>query len=182
MAIENEIKLLGINIDETTIALEEIGAIFVYDRFLRNTIFYTFKLTDNEYVRVRDDSSEVTLTYKSIQSDGISTIEQEVVVNSYDDAINLLFSLGLKKKRVDEKRRRRYQLNNAIIDIDLWPHIPPYIEIEASSEQDIKSACDSLGLKFSNRFIGNTLDVFRYYGIDPNVITEMSFPKKEKVS
>jgi len=175
MAIETEIKLLGINLDKVNCALEECGAILMYERFLRNTIFYTFQENDYEYLRVRDDTVEVTLTYKKIQSDGLSTIEQEIMVNSYDETIKLLFSLGLRRKRVDEKKRRRYKLHNAIVDIDFWPNIPPYIEIEAPTEQDIRDACIKLGLEFNSRFMGDTLDVFRHYGIDPEFTTEMSF-------
>jgi adenylate cyclase, class 2 len=175
MATEIEIKFLNINIESMIHVLRKCGGTLEYERLLRNTIFFTTKENGHEYIRVRDDSKVVSLTYKSIQSDGISTEEHEILVNSYEKTVKLLSLFGLQVKRIDEKKRRRYKLENGYVDIDFWPNIPPYIEIEALSKQDIKDICLKLHLEFDNRFKGDTLDVFRHYGIDPDIVKQISF-------
>lgn len=179
MPAELEIKLLEIDVDEITNKLVVLGANSIFEGYLRNTIFFCAQESDLEYIRIRDDGKITTLTYKKIQPETIVTIEHEIIVSSYQDAIKLMKLLGLKHKRTDEKFRRRYKLENTFIDIDTWPNIPSYIEIEAKTERDIKNSCSKLGLRFENRFKGDTLDVFRHYGYDPSQVTEMTFPQNK---
>jgi len=112
----------------------------------------------------------------------LATIEHEISVNSYEDAIALLELIGLKKKRMDEKHRIRYKLDNVFIDIDTWPGIPTFVEIEANAEHDIHIVCGKLELDFERRFMGDTLDVFRHYGIDPNSANNLFFSTDQRQS
>ncbi len=182
MITELEIKMLDIDIENLRKKLESTGAFIIMNALLRSTIFYSVSNKDQEYIRVRDEDQKVTLTYKQICEGGLATIEHEVSVNSYEDAIAFLELIGLKKKRMDEKHRIRYKLDNAFIDIDTWPGIPTYVEIEANAEHDIHVVCGKLELDFERRFMGDTLDVFRHYGIDPNSANNLFFSPDQRQS
>lgn len=182
MIRELEIKMLDIDIENLLKKLEIEDAYVIMNALLRNTIFYSTSNKDQEYIRVREENQKVTLTYKQICEKGLATIEHEISVNSYDDTIAFLELIGLKKKRMDEKYRIRYKLDETFIDIDTWPGIPTYIEIEANTENDIYIVCEKLGLDFERRFTGDTLDVFRYYGIDPNSANNLVFSTDQRQS
>ncbi len=104
MGIELEIKLLEINPIAIRKKLITEGAHLLFDGLIKNTIFYGVSENDHEYVRVRDNNKKITITYKDVHPDGISTTEHEIVTNSYDNAVTLLTSIGLTLKRKDEKR------------------------------------------------------------------------------
>ena len=56
--------------------------------------------------------------------------ETEIVVPSIEEANSLLEALGFSYKSYQEKRRITYLLDNHEIDIDTWPGIPTYFEVE----------------------------------------------------
>lgn len=175
MAVELEIKLLDVNVEHLEKRLNQEGATLIYKGAMKNAIFYGVQENDLEYLRLRDDSKQVTLTYKRIHPDTHLTTEHEIAIDSYDTAVQILESIGLKFKRKDEKRRTRYKLGDVFIDIDTWPHIPTYVEIEGSSEEELLAVCARLGLNYQSKFNGDTLDVFRHYGIDPNKMNVLEF-------
>jgi adenylate cyclase class 2 len=173
--IEYEIKILDIDRESIITTIKNNGGKFAYKRLLRNAIFYTLERDDLKYIRVRDDGEETTITYKMIHKNNISTTEIELRVDSYDKASEILVCSGLEPKRSDEKIRERYTLGSVFLDFDTWPMIPTYLEIEASNEQEILQACQLLDLDFSKRFLGDTLDVFRYHGLIPEQLRTLSF-------
>lgn len=175
MNTELEIKLLEINKQKIERKLLSLNAQLLYDGLLRNAIFHVVTVNDYEYVRVRSDGTQTTITYKEVKKDGLTSNEIEIETKSFDTSIELLTTIGLKKKRYDEKYRRRYKLNRVFFDFDTWPQIPTYLEIEAPTKYEIIEACQSVNLEFDNRFMGDTHDVFRYYGIDPDQIVDLSF-------
>ena len=99
-------------------------------------------------------------------------------MSSYSSAITLLATIGLTKTRTEEKKRTRYKLDGCNFDIDTWPDIPTYVEIEAESEAAIRNMCSFLELKFEDSFKGSAHDIFRHYGIEPSSNTYMVFNDK----
>lgn len=63
--------------------------------------------------------------------------ETEIEVPSIKEANNLLEALGYAYKSYQEKERITYVLDGYELDIDTWPKIPTYVEVEGKSETDL---------------------------------------------
>ncbi len=182
MATELEVKFLDINVNLLRQKLNALGASLIFNTLFRITIFHGLSGKDREYIRIRDESHKITLVHKRTYQGSMAAIEHEIGVSSYDDTIALLNAIGLTKKRAEEKLRIHYELEGASIDIDTWPGVPPYVEIEAESEQLLKSTCNRLGLNFEQAFLGDAHDVFRHYDIEPTSVPNMVFSEEQKLS
>jgi len=177
MIIEYEIKILNIDYNEWLKKLNNVNAHLENKKLQKITIFHGLNNNDREYIRVRDEGNKITLTYKRTYKDSAKADEIEITVSSYERTIELLESIGLKKKRTEEKERISYSINKSRIDIDTWPDIPTYVEIESDSEEELFSICKILCIDYNKSFKGDAHDVFRYYGIDPNMHKNMIFNK-----
>jgi adenylate cyclase class 2 len=128
------------------------------------------------WIRLRDDGSVVTLTVKEIEHDGIDgTNETEVVVGDFEGAGELLRRMGFEAKSYQENRRESFELAGARLEIDEWPRIPPYLEIEGDSRQHVVEVAEMLGIP-EDRLTGeNTVKVYARYGIQLGGIRELRF-------
>jgi adenylate cyclase class 2 len=100
-------------------------------------------------LRLRMDN-KARMTYKGPSSSGtgsISRTEIEFVVEDFELANVFLESLGFKKLFYYEKYRATYQMGKAHIMLDELP-FGSFIEIEGTSEKQIKSTAAKLGLKW----------------------------------
>jgi adenylate cyclase, class 2 len=62
------------------------------------------------------------------------------------------------------------------LELDEWPLIPPYLEIEGPAKDDVLRAAALLGFS-EDRLTGeNTLKVYARYGIDLQAIPDLRFP------
>jgi len=69
-------------------------------------------------------------------------------------------------------------LNGVEIDIDSWPMIPTYMEIEGNSEEEVLNVQELLGIKKDKVTALNCDDIYRrIYGIDISTIKELKFRK-----
>lgn len=175
MNTEYEVKFLDINLDEWKSSLEGNGASLVSEKIQKISIFDGLNGNPREYVRVRDEGDKITLAHKKSDPDSVKSSEIEIQVSSYDTAIFLLETIGLKKTRTEEKRRIRYKHGKCNIDIDTWPDVPTYVEIESNSEEGVREMCETLGIEYESSFKGSAHDIFRHYGIDPDKHTNMVF-------
>ena len=118
-----------------------------------------------------------TLTVKEIEHDGIDgTTETEVVVGDFETANELLRRMGFEAKSYQENRRESFELAGARLEIDRWPLIPPYLEIEGDSQQHVVEVAGMLGIP-EDRLTGeNTVKVYARYGIDLGSIRDLRFP------
>lgn len=89
-------------------------------------------INKNKWIRLRTDGKTSTLTIKEIvdknEIDGTNEIEIEV--SSFENANKILNELGYVARNYQENKRIKYTLDGVEIDIDFWPLIPPYVEIE----------------------------------------------------
>ncbi|MFC1801859.1 hypothetical protein ACFLY7_00230 [Patescibacteria group bacterium] len=52
--------------------------------------------------------------------------------------------------RQQEKRRHSFLFDSCMIEIDTWPKISTYVEIEGSSKEKIKEVSEKLGLNWND--------------------------------
>lgn len=165
MKTELEVKVLEINPDRMKRKLHKIGAKKVGESIQRRYVYDVKPKKENVWIRLRDNGQQATLTIKEIRNDSIKgTKEIETEVGSFEDANKLLNYLGFKDRAYQENRRISYKLGSAEIEIDIWPKIPPYMEIEAPSENVIKNVLGKLGYSITDTTSENTEKVYSRYG------------------
>lgn len=151
MRPEIEAKFLGVDFDMIRQKLQAAGAVCVQSlRLMRRR---NFDLPDDSleakggWVRVRDEGDKVTLAYKQLDYRGIDgTKEVSVVVSSFDATCELLLSAGLKQTSYQETKRESWELDGAQIELDEWPWVKPFVEIEAQSATELFAVASKLGL------------------------------------
>ncbi len=114
------------------------------------------------FIRVRDEGDRVTLTYKQFDTlavDGAK--EHEVVVSGFDETVALLAAAGLAHRSLQESKRETWVYDGAEIVIDEWPWLTPYIEVEATSEADVKRVSELLGFAWNDAVFGDVMAAYR---------------------
>lgn len=183
---EIEVKFLDINKEEIEQKLIKLGARRLGDFLFKRIVFDypDWRLnTDNAWLRLRDEGEKVTLTYKkrlgTDTHDGstsdVGMHEIEIIVDDFEKTKNLLLTLGFIEKKYQEQKRTRYVLDDIEFDIDIWPRLNPYLEIETSSWEKIDQAIDLLGLSKADKKIFSTYQVYQLAGIDEHDYQKMAF-------
>ena len=175
--IEYEGRILEIDKKNIIEKLEALGAKKEGEYNYRR---YTYEFDPKIYgkwIRLRTDGTETTLTIKEIKDYTISgTTEKEIIVSDFDMTNEILNELGYQPKNYQENNRIRYILNNVEIDIDTWPLIPTYMEIEGKSEEEVYETLDKLGINREKMVTTDVEGIFlKYYGIDISKIKTLKF-------
>ena len=140
--------------------------------FLNDKKFINFinKYHNNskKWIRVRQTNDKTTIAVKHILADNGTGLQQmletEIDVPSIKEANNLLEALGYSYKSYQEKERITYILDGYEIDIDTWPGIPTYFEVEGESEEDLENILNKLGYSMKDTISCTADDVYRKYG------------------
>ncbi|MCP2259240.1 adenylate cyclase, class 2 [Streptoalloteichus tenebrarius] len=176
MPIEHEAKILDIDPDAMERLILDKGGQKLGERFMRRYVYDLTPGDQSKWIRLRDTGDEVTLTVKEIASDAIDgTHETEVTVSDFDATNALLGVLGFTAKSYQETKRTSFLLDGAQVEIDTWPRIPPYLEIEAGSKDEVIRVAGLLGYAETDLTGENTIKVYARYGIDLNTIPELRF-------
>lgn len=165
MKPEIEAKFLDVNFDVLRVKLLEAGAQCVQPmRLMRRK---NFDHTDGRleaiggWVRVRDEGDKVTLAYKQLDNRNIDgTREVSVGVSDFDDTVTLLQAAGLRQTSYQETRRESWVLGGVQIELDEWPWVRPYVEIEAVDEEVLYDVARKLGFKKENALHGSVEIVY----------------------
>jgi adenylate cyclase class 2 len=148
--LEIETKVLQVNPQQIAERLEKLGAKKVEETQLF-VDWFRFPSQEQEwYLRVRsysDKKVEITWKGKS-QVQGISRAHPEInlLVENHVQAKALFESIGLVCYAHQEKYRTSWELGNIHFDLDTYPHMPPYLEIEADSDETIQKMVQQLNL------------------------------------
>lgn len=183
-----EIEVVFLDVDKIQIEkqLALIGATKVRDFFYRHASFDfpDYRLDkDNSWIRLRDEEGKVILAYKkrlgvtsqdgSTNDEGMEEIE--IAVDSYEKTALFLQKIGFIEKHEAEKKRSRWQKGSIVFDIDTWPSIPTFIEIEAQSWEEIDGVIKMLNLDPEKKKICSVNQIYRLYGMDVNDYLKIRF-------
>ncbi|RDG37311.1 class IV adenylate cyclase [Streptomyces corynorhini] len=175
--VEYEAKYLDVDTSAMAARIADAGGRHVADRLMRRYVYDTLPPAPGRWIRLRDDGAEVTLCVKEISSDAVDgTRETETAVGDFDTAHALLGRMGISPTSYQENRRVSWLLEGARLEIDSWPLIPPYLEIEADNAEQVWAAAKRLSLSLEDLTSENTTKVFARYGIDLGAITDLRFP------
>ena len=176
MNTEYEVRILEIDKASFINKLEKLGAEKVGDFFQKRYVYDFNPVVKGKWIRLRTNGDESTLTIKNIVSPLIDgTKEIEIAVSDFDKCNYILNELGYKARSYQENKRVRYIFDGVEIDIDTWPMLPTYVEIEGKSEEEVMTVVKKLGY---NEDKITTLDVdsiYKKYGYNLNVIDELKF-------
>lgn len=165
---EYEVKILNIDKEKIIQKLEDLGAQKEDDYDYRRYVYGFKPEVYEKWIRLRTNGKKTTLTIKEIKDYTISgTKEREIVVSDFDTTNEILNELGYFPKSYQENKRTRYKLDDVEIDIDTWPSIPTYMEIEGKSEEEVYSILEKLNIKRDEVTSLDVEGIFReVYGID----------------
>lgn len=188
---EKEVKFLNINPGEVEKKLKSVGTQKVFEKLYKRRVFDYPDLRLNDkgaWLRLRDEEDKVTLAFKQRigvkKDDGTANDktmkEVEVEVNDFNKTAQILKEIGLKEKFYEENKRIRYLLDEAEFDIDFWPQLEPYLEIEAHSWKNVDEAIKKLDLDPKEKKIFSTYQIYQLKGIDENDYQEITFERMVK--
>jgi len=179
MEKEIETRFLEINKDELIKKLISLEALDKGEEKLDEIIFHAADgswLGKRKFVRIRKTKNKTELTYKENVAQTVdSAREIEVEISDMEKCSQFLEKIGLKAMRRLEKYRHTFKLNDVTIDIDTWPKIPTYVEVEGPSVEALQNTCKQLDLDWEKRFDGDAREVFKKYGYDLDKIDVVTF-------
>lgn len=162
MNLEIEATFLEIDKAELRAKLEAIGAQLVRPEILMRRV--VFDVSKHAFARVRDEGDRIMLTYKNHHDNTLTGTEEiNVEVSDYDATIAILKACGLHAKSDEDSYREFWKLNDVEIDIDTWPWIPSYVEIEGPSPEKVQAVATKLGFDMKDAIIGSVDEVYKLY-------------------
>ncbi len=142
-------RFLEIHKPDLISRLAGLGALDLGETVLEEIIIYDPKLEwlrERRFVRLRKSGEKTKITYKEhreLSVDGAHEIEFEI--GDLEKAATLFEKIGLFPYRRQQKKRHSFELGEIMVDIDTWPKIPSYVELEGPSEEILKKAALNLG-------------------------------------
>jgi adenylate cyclase class 2 len=174
---EVETKILEVNKDQISQKLNELGAELLQDTKLVVDWYGPKGLTHNGddpwFLRVRTyqgGKSEITWKGKS-NILGASRSHQEINfdISDAEKVGDLFLALDLEKYAHQEKYRTSWQYQNWRFDLDVYPKMPAYLEIEGKDEQHIQEAIKLLQLQnHKSSHEGERVLIQKEYNLDWN--------------
>lgn len=160
MQTEVEAKWLNVNLNEIRGKLRDVGAVCSSPERLmvRRAYDYPDKRLNKigGWVRVRNEGNKTTLSYKQLNDRTLhGTKEISVSVDDFGRTCSFLDAIGLQSKAFQETKRESWKLGSVEIELDTWPWIPSFVEIEASNEIQLKSVAEKLGLNYTDALHGS---------------------------
>lgn len=178
MQTEFEIKVLEVDVDSIKKKLKNLWADYIWIKNQKRYV-YDFKPPCYEkWMRLRTDWKSSTLCIKDIQNESKIdwTKELEIVVDDFDKTNQILQMLWYDFRAYQENIRTSYKLEWCDVEIDQWPMIPTYLEIEWPNAESVKKVLKILWLEKNITTSENTTKVYQRYGInDLEKIKELKF-------
>lgn len=181
MHTEYEVRILEINQDEIIAKLEKLGAKKEWDLLQRRYVYDFIPKVEGKWIRLRTNGEKTTLTIKNLVSSEIDgTQELEIEVDDFLKCNQILNELGYEAKGYQENRRIQYTLNGVEIDIDSWPMIPTYLEIEGPSEEAVYEILGLLGYSKEECVTTDVEGIYLDYGYNLEEIYDLKLEEERK--
>ena len=144
-----------------------------------NNIVKEKLINPNKWIRLRKSNDTIELTVKNIyqkSNDKIQKVkEYETNVSDFEETNRILTSIGIIRRNYQEKERHSFKYKDADIEIDIWPLLEPYMEIECDSENTIAEILKKLELENKEIVSINTEQLYKRKDIDVLKISDLRF-------
>lgn len=171
---EIETKILEIDVEDVKSKLVSLGA-----KEIQNTRLYVdwycpkgaMESGHPWYLRVRKTSDEKSeISWKSLEKFVGNTRQSDEIninVSDFENSKSLLEAIGLIHYAHQEKDRISFTYKDWQFDLDQYPNMPAYLEIEGKSEEHVNEAIKLLGLENHQALSqGETKLIKERYGLD----------------
>lgn len=170
---EHEIKVLDVDVDTLTKKLEEIGAKKVYDDIRTIIALDTedkhFLNQKDKLIRVTDEGS-IKVTMHVHQSHPEIKAGIKFKTSRLRETMDFFHEMGLNPISKVRVPRISYELGKIDFDIDSFPAIPPFLEIDIEHIDEegytVESLLKELGLENNKVVVMGTEDIHKFYNID----------------
>lgn len=177
--IEYEVKFFPINLEEMRQKLQDVRAsLKTPERLMRRCAFAADANPGMTctYIRIRDEGDKVTMSAKqhAIDSKMDSQKEYETTVKDFETTHQILLSAGLTQTGYQENKRETWRmLDGTLIELETWPQLPNYMEIEGKSSEAVQKAAELLGLDWNEHIVQSNDHLYvRHLGIDRKAVFE----------
>ena len=103
--------------------------------------------------------------------------EVEIEVSNYENTGNLLKKIGMVEKFSQEKKRITWKKGSVIYDIDTWPRLNTYLEVEGENWADVDNAVLELDYDLKNKVICSATQIYEMNGVNDKDYIIMNFDK-----
>lgn len=164
---ETEAKFLTIDLTAIREKLRLVGAKLLMPTIpLRRAILETPEMrAKGAFVRVRDEGDRVTITYKqhaALELGGALEVPFQADNIDFEAAVEFIEALGIPCKSYQETRRETWELDKAIVTLDEWPWLNPFIEIEAETGETVRTVAEKLGFDWDDAVFGGIMVVYQH--------------------
>lgn len=180
---EMETRIIDINVDDIRKKLKNIDGKKVKEENQTNNIFdFPDKrmLNKKGYARIRvvEDLLNNKFVYymttkKLVSQEKYKVMEEhEIEISNAEEGMEIFKSLGLELVESIKKYRESYKYKNSLIEIDIndKSFCPfPYIEIESSSEEEIKEIVSLLGYTMEDTTSETIYEILKNKGVVKNL-------------
>lgn len=168
MQTEIEAKFIQQDHNAVRAKLKSLGAELVMaERTMRraNFDFPDLRLNDTQggWVRVRDEGDKITLSYKQSDDTTVTGMQEvNLVINDFEEAIQFLKAVGItRQKALQETKRESWQLDGVAIELDTWPWLKPFVEIEAPTQEKLEQTAKLLGYSMQDALFGSVVPAYQ---------------------
>ncbi|MEJ0021092.1 MAG: class IV adenylate cyclase [Candidatus Doudnabacteria bacterium] len=181
---EIEVKFLEIDKAVLIERLLDLGSQDLGEELITEQIFYDKEkkwISEHKFIRIRTTGKGIFLTYKHKEDrTATGTLEIEFQINEPGKASAFLTALDLVMFRTQEKKRHKFKLGDITVDIDTWPKIPTYVELEGPTEEAIMDASKKLGFDWSKGVFGTAAYIIEeVYNIPVRQLRYFTFDRTE---
>ena len=165
---ETELKILEINVKDIRKKLLSHGATKTETVNIHALHFDypDLRLKKNkELLRLRKVGERTELCFKSKSKAGKFRNADEIQseVDDFESTTELFQRLGFIIRSETKKTRESYQNGKVHFEIDTLPNIPPLLEIEGPSEEEIQKWVEKLGYRMAQTSTMTGGEVTEYY-------------------
>lgn len=174
---EYEITILDVDVKELEKKLEKLGAVKEGDFLQKRNLYNFHEEFRGRFIRLRTNGKSTILTIKdkSAKKDIGSVKELEIEVSDFDKTALIMEQLGYEVSTYQENKRTIYKLGDVEFDIDTWPMIPTYMEIEGKSKEEVEDFIEKLKIDKSKLTLDKISEIYKKYGINIHDYKELKF-------
>lgn len=177
-----ELRFLNIDADIIKKTLNSLDKKIIKQKVLLRWDSFDYK---DKFIRVRDEGNgKITLTLKT-NLNSSQPISKTIFVNNYNSTIEILKNIDINSKYRVEKIREIWELNNkCIINFDMFPGLPYYIEVKSNNKKSLMTLIKDLNLTIDPRKhsdMGADTMYLDLYNIKKNIqIGDLTFVNAKK--
>ena len=147
--MKHELRFLNIDVNVIKKNLHLLDKKIIKNKVLLRWDSFDYK---DKFIRVRDEGNgNITLTLKT-DLDTSQPTSKTIFVNDYFTTVDILNTIDIKSKYRVEKIREIWELNNnCVINFDMYPGLPYYMEIKSNNKKTLMALVKKINLTIDKR-------------------------------